>query len=459
VLAEPLGLPSAKLKDLRAGARSGRAALIQRALSLSSGSHEDPIWHPVSSPLDDWNVGFLKPGKEASRSRRTNPHDMRPAVYRGAQPVAYTPSFAELFGVLAALSSKRTDREALELLACLFVRSAYLLDHQLAPDLCYSPPREVVAAVANRAPVIGPLPVPVFLQLVEAIAWNDDVKYGVDKARLDDAGRANCLLTLAHFAAASLDRVRDAQVAGMLASARSGVAPIGLRDAISVFPLLNGPEWQSSQARLEAEMAILDVLSSLRGMDADDICRHVGCDISRAKNRKHLAATRAIHHLVPDAEWATKGHESPLKVATLTLGRRLKSNEDYALGGTAGVDILLEDTWEESRLFREITQRFILLVFVGDDPLTARLSRVVAASLSPRDVARANRTWTETRQYWRNRSDKLPAEADGPDVVCFVRTRDAFGRRSTDALGNEQIVTKRAFWLSGDFLARLANRP
>jgi hypothetical protein len=117
----------------------------------------------------------------------------------------------------------------------------------------YQPNEGVVKEIGRKLKTILGLPILGFLQYVDAVAWNEDVKYqkGLKRrqrskkkkkarkrrTKLPNTGRVNTLLTLAHVVAADIGAVPITDVLGGLIIGR-GVAPIGKARAIEAFPTL-----------------------------------------------------------------------------------------------------------------------------------------------------------------------------------------------------------------------------
>ena len=230
-----LALPLGQLGPL---ARPRRLAAIHEADGWPAGPNpENPVLKTVYSG-GVYEVCLGKPGKEWSREGQTqNLYDMLPCVRKEGKRLDYTPSFGDIFGALQKLG--RADEVSLELLGCLFVRSAFMLDHEkLAAGWRFSPPEEVLRDVEARTPQAGGIPVGVFLQLVDALAWNEDVKYFHRNGDISNTGRPNTLMTCAHIIAVMLGRAELVSFANALSRGR-GVAPLPQQRARGLFPPLS----------------------------------------------------------------------------------------------------------------------------------------------------------------------------------------------------------------------------
>ena len=196
-------------------------------------------------------VKLGKPGKEAAPGySKPNQYDMTPTVFRDGMALAWTPTFDELFREFqhmgtAEYTGDRVSATVLELLACLLFRSAFMLDHDEHElgSRCwrYEPPIAVLEVIEDQAPVIiggsYELPFRVYLQLIDALAWNEDAKYNPDPSSIENRGRKNTLLTCVNIIGVFLDRVSLVDFVSLMIRGR-GVAPISQKAAKLHFPLL-----------------------------------------------------------------------------------------------------------------------------------------------------------------------------------------------------------------------------
>jgi len=215
-------------------------------------NRNDQRFTQVSPKLGPYHVSLGKPGKEAEPDwgGRPNPNDMTPTLFCDGLRVDFTPSFTGIFREFQHMGASydeqgRASELSLELLACLLFRAAFMLDHtETSPgSRCwrYTPPVPVLDILEQELPCIEEQSVPtrVFLHLIDALAWNEDVKYNPDGAHLGGTGRQNTLLTCVKVIGVVMDRVSIADVIGHMTVAR-GVSPITQRDALRAFPILAG---------------------------------------------------------------------------------------------------------------------------------------------------------------------------------------------------------------------------
>jgi hypothetical protein len=264
---EVLRLPKG---DLGPMAKPKRTAAIEAAHTWPIGTHEQREY-VIAFESGDFRIALGKPGKEASDEWATGrgkrkPHDMAPTVFFQGKPLNFFPTFENLFQDIhgARREAGAASESILEAMAALLFRSSYMLDHDFttngqprggfhAPTIAWTPPEEVMNFLIEEVPHMGPnlltsdngearLPTDVYLQLIEAIALNEDVKYqgeSVVNAGVVDGnvGRVNNLCTLVTFIAADLERVPLAKFAAKLIKSR-GVSGLSRKDAEAHFPVL-----------------------------------------------------------------------------------------------------------------------------------------------------------------------------------------------------------------------------
>lgn len=239
-----------KILMMTAAQRNEAATLGYRykteAINLERGpSNTDMVYHDLWES-GEYKVGVGKPGKEATRKGNAiNINDMWPYIKEGNSFKKESASFKDVFKELEYVANK--SRRSLELLACLFVRSAFMLDHGVNDDkVVFLPPEEIVKEIKKDIPDLYGVSLEAFLQYVEMIALNEEVKYHTrgearGKPYGPGAGRKNNLLTCAHLIAVLLGRASMIDFAYGFSMMR-GVSPLSLKKALVYFPFLEGNE-------------------------------------------------------------------------------------------------------------------------------------------------------------------------------------------------------------------------
>lgn len=223
-------------------AKGLREKSINDAIILETGPSKEKRKFHTLWKLGKFEVGVAKPGKEVDRKGdQANSNDMWPYIKEGGSFKAESATFRDVFRDLQHAANK--SRRALELLGCLFVRSAFMLDHETKDDrIIYTPPKIILEEIEKDVATLYGVPLDVFLQYVEMIALNEEVKYYTKgKARGKPygagAGRKNNLLTCAHLIAVLLGRAELIDFAYGFSMMR-GVSPITTKKARIFFPML-----------------------------------------------------------------------------------------------------------------------------------------------------------------------------------------------------------------------------
>ena len=187
-------------------------------------------------------MGAGKPGKEAKEGRALpNSNDMWPYVKKNGSFPGNDATFANIFREFEHMEKKSVH--SLELLGSLLVRSAYMLDHvQSEIDIVYAPPQDIVEEISRDIPLALGFPLIVFLQYIDTIALNEDVKYytkGIDRGKPygTGAGRQNNLLTCARLIAVLLHRESIVEFADGFSRNR-GVSAMSFARSKECFPYL-----------------------------------------------------------------------------------------------------------------------------------------------------------------------------------------------------------------------------
>ncbi len=229
------------VRDEVLAAKELRARSIQEAIALPSGKSTDEKLYTKLWGSGEYEVGVAKPGKETKREV-PNVNDMLPYIRKSGQSATLKDaSFLDIFREIEHVAGK--SKSALELLGCLLIRSAYMLDHEVEGErVVYKPPQTIVEAIEKEIPSLFGVPFHVFIQYLDAIALNEDVKYytlGLTKEKPygPDAGRKNNLLTCAHLIAHLMQKTGVIDF-GYRFAQRRGVSPLSEAEARLFFPHL-----------------------------------------------------------------------------------------------------------------------------------------------------------------------------------------------------------------------------
>lgn len=242
-------------EDVRA-AKELRKKSINDAVALPAGPSRDSMRHHPLWSGHGYEVGVGKPGKETTR-KRPNPNDMWPYIKKGDVFEPKSASFSDIFHELEHMTNK--GHRSLELLGSLLARSAFMLDHAISGDrVIYVPPEAVIREIAEDIPTMFGVPLEVFLQYLEAIALNEDVKYQTNlntsgKSYSKSAGRPNNLLTCAHLIAVLLGKAGLVDFAYGFSQQR-GVSALNPKKFPTCFPFLVSESEQTKDIAKEVEI-------------------------------------------------------------------------------------------------------------------------------------------------------------------------------------------------------------
>lgn len=228
-----------------------KVARINEAIGWPAGTSQTNKAYQTIWAGKQYEVRLGKPGKEAERlyamcrykdgHKGNNPNDMWPCIWDGKRILEKSATFIDVFDELQALM--RAEPICLELMACLLFRSAFMVDHVDVGGgrWRYHPPRHIVDIIRTFAPSAFGVPVEAFLHYLDALAWNEDVKYhtlGYDVTK-GGTGRENNLLTCVNIIGVFLDKIPLSKFAGAFARPPVGISAISRKKAFETFALLN----------------------------------------------------------------------------------------------------------------------------------------------------------------------------------------------------------------------------
>lgn len=214
-----------------------KKALIDEAISFPGATENGEFIFTEIWNNKDYSVCFGKYGKEYYREgAKRNINDMAPTIFKNNEKCVYDASFRAIFRLSENLM-KAGDKKSLVILGCLFVRNAFLVDHhKTEKGYRYHIPEKALDYLNNHVGNHAGIPIEVFLTYVDAIAWQEDVKYTTrGKELTKDVGRKNNMLTYARFIACLLGRSSYAE---MLNKFSMGVSALPKGEITTVFPEL-----------------------------------------------------------------------------------------------------------------------------------------------------------------------------------------------------------------------------
>lgn len=212
-----------------------RKSRIDEAIGWASGTQDNRLYQTIYE-FKEYRVCLGKPGKEENESYTgiRNEHDMRPELFFGDKNLHKAASFSDIAVIFEEIG--KVDKAILELTTALLFRSAFLLDHLENKEGKYrfAPSEGVLEEIEKKVPSVYEVPTRVFLHYLDAIAWNEDVKYFTKGKNLEkeSAGAKNNLLSYVNFNAVLLEKLPLSALARLFSG---GVAPIGITKGTEFF--------------------------------------------------------------------------------------------------------------------------------------------------------------------------------------------------------------------------------
>lgn len=244
-------------KDFKSMVYDKRIQLIEIALGWKGATPKNHfvvhnVWQYPSVP--SYKVSFGKYGKEyydienarykgwpnhdIPDDARKNCNDMMPAVFKDGVIVdSFRARFDDIFALLEDCGHKGLG-DVVRALSLLFFRNSLLLDHRIVDgDYRYCPPQELVDYICGNIPEYEGVPMEVYIHALDAIGFNEDVKYYTRGLlqRKKGIGRENNMKTYSYAAACVLGHEHWAGFVYKLMRGY-GVAPITNRMFATYFP-------------------------------------------------------------------------------------------------------------------------------------------------------------------------------------------------------------------------------
>lgn len=225
----------------------GRAA--EEAISWKGGKQEEKSFYSLYK-FQNFEVLLGKPGKEAAleynRCRHkdgrmgSNINDMTPTLKENGENHANKFSFDDVFRMLISIK----DKMVLEVLGAVLFRMSYMLEYKVNEEgnIRLKNSKEVIDFFEEKQPLIKNIPILVFLQMIEVISLNEDVKYhtlGYNDQFKNATGKRNNILTYVRLIAVLLEREDFGSFIGSFARPPVGISPISSAIAYNCFPQLN----------------------------------------------------------------------------------------------------------------------------------------------------------------------------------------------------------------------------
>ena len=186
-----------------------RLELIQLAIAWEGTTPQNHfiihnVWKYPADP--SYIVCFGKFGKEYYENGK-NCNDMKPCVFKDNAIVdSFRGRFDDIFALLEDCG-KRGMTDVVKAFSILFFRNALLLDHNNnGGTYNYCPPQELVDYICTHYPTYEGIPMEVYLHTLDAIGFNEDVKYYTQEKlqKKTGIGRENNMKTYCYASACVL---------------------------------------------------------------------------------------------------------------------------------------------------------------------------------------------------------------------------------------------------------------
>lgn len=213
-----------------------KRALIDEAIKFPGATPQSNMIFTEVWSNKLYSVKFGKYGKEYYRQNNPNKNDMSPTIFKNGTKCVYDASFRAIFRLCENLKN-RNDSNSLIILGSLFIRNAFFVDHtKINNSYRYNIPKDALDYLKDSIKDYNGIPIDVFLMYVDAIAWQEDVKYNtLGKTLTSDIGRKNNMLTYARFIACLLGRSSFAELLNRFSM---GVSPLPKKEIPTIFPEL-----------------------------------------------------------------------------------------------------------------------------------------------------------------------------------------------------------------------------
>lgn len=203
--------------------------------------------------------------EDIPKSERKNCNDMKPTIFRNRQIVdSFRARFDDIFKLLEDCGHRGLT-EVVKAFSILFFRNALLIDHTNDNgNYCYNPPQELINFICTSMPEYEGVPMEVYIHALDAIGYNEDVKYFTKQLlqKKTGIGRENNMRTYSYAAACVLG---DENWAGFVYKLMRGygVAPITNEMFATCFPEANVLYNRRAPRKKRANSEMITVVKSI----------------------------------------------------------------------------------------------------------------------------------------------------------------------------------------------------
>ena len=189
-----------------------------------------------------------------------------------------------------------------------------------------------------------------------------------------------------------------------------------------------------------------------------------------AKNKFAIYVSRLLKINCDDITQTEEFQKSNIAVKTIRISCKVNKKgivkhhieQSMSFSQFKPLQLIQERNWEESELYEEMTQRFLLVIFEEDEHGELFLKKSMFWSIPESDLEKVEETWCETIRVLKRgvhfiekhgkRYNDLPGmKFNG---VSHVRPK-ASNAKDVDSLPGGGFITKQCFWLNNSYIEKI----
>ncbi len=189
-----------------------------------------------------------------------------------------------------------------------------------------------------------------------------------------------------------------------------------------------------------------------------------------AKNKFAIFVSRLLKINCDDVTQTEEFQKSNIAVKTIRISRKVSNKgivkhhieQSMSFSQFKPLQLVKEKNWEESELYEEMTQRFLLVIFEENEHGELFLKKSMFWSIPEGDLEKVEATWRETIRIlnsgvnfilkYGKRYNNLPGmKFNG---VSHVRPK-ASNASDVDLLPGGGFITKQCFWLNNTYIEKV----
>ena len=174
---------------------------------------------------------------------------------------------------------------------------------------------------------------------------------------------------------------------------------------------------------------------------------------TKAKHAFNLAATAIAKNIlgVEPGEKIAEFERADIQIKTIRLTHKGVLKESMSFRQIRFKEIV-EQEWEDSMFYEDLSQRFFFVVFQDDAQGVPRLKKVKFWSVPPKDMYEVKEVWEDTKtKVAKGRYDDFFGASDHD--IAHVRPK---GRNAADKMKTPQggMQSKKCFWLNRGYILK-----